>query len=746
MRPEAAANKSGRIVIQVTCSKQALHSPDCQGTGVSVALLTAISGCSNQNREVTVSRISIDVGGTFTDCLVLDADNNLRQFKSPTTPDDPSLGFMNSLEKAAAGYDQSLDSFVADVELLIHGTTLATNTLINENGAKTGMITTEGFRDVIEIRRGYKNIRTSMYDVFVPPYKPLIPRFLRKEVEERMLFSGETHTPLNEADVREAAEQLKEQGVESLAVCLLHSYANPEHEQRVAEIASEVLDDVYVTSSHEILPVWREWERFSTTAVSAYVGPAVKRYLSALVQRLKDTGFGGNLLLMLSDGLVETVEYCIPRVVYLIGSGPAAAPAAAHYAGKEAGFSNLLSFDMGGTSIDIGHIQNGEIPTTTDAWVQDEKVSMKMVDVHSAGAGGGSIAWIDSLGLLRVGPQSAGSDPGPACYGKGGEQPAVTDADLVLGYVPADFFLGGEIPLDEAKAKAAIEQKIAKPLGMSVPQAAQAILTTVTAFMADAITEISTRRGYDLREMAIVAGGGAGPVHAPFIAAHLGAPHVVIPAVAATFSAFGMLAMDVGRNYARSYITRATDLDVGRVQGLYDDMESEALSGFEQLHVAPEDGIFARTAELRYIGQFHEVEVAVPGGRLTETELEQVIENFHRKHEELYTFNMRWKGVELLTFRLRATVPKAPFELSKVAKGTKDASAALKRRRLCWFDGKEIDTPVYEGEKLLAGNSIKGPAIIEELATTVVVPNNFAMTVDGRRNYILTNNEAVARA
>ena len=693
-----------------------------------------------------MSRISIDVGGTFTDCLVLDADGDLRQFKSPTTPDDPSVGFMNSLDKAAAGYDQSLETFVSDVELLIHGTTLATNTLINENGAKTGMITTKGFRDVVEIRRGYKNIRTSMYDVFVPPYEPLVPRFLRKEVQERALFSGEIHTALDEAEAKELAEQLKEGGVESLAVCLLHSYANPEHEKRVADIAAEVMDDTYITSSHEILPVWREWERFSTTAVSAYIGPAVKRYLNMLVDRLKDTGFGGNLLLMLSDGLVETVEYCIPRVVYLIGSGPAAAPAAAHYTGMEAGFNNLLSFDMGGTSIDIGHIQNGEIPTTTDAWVQDEKVSIKMVDVHSAGAGGGSIAWIDSLGLLRVGPQSSGSDPGPACYGKGGEQPAVTDADLVLGYVPADFFLGGDIPLDEEESKKAIKEKIAEPLGMTVPEAAQAILTTVTAFMADEITEISTRRGYDLREMAIVAGGGAGPVHAPFIAAHLGAPHVLIPAVAATFSAFGMLAMDVGRNYARSYITRAKDLDIARVRGLYDEMESEALGGFEQLHVAPEDGVFTRTAELRYIGQFHEVEVDVPNGKLSEADLEQVIENFHKKHEDLYTFNMRWKGVELLTFRLRATAPKAPFELSKVAKGKKDASAALKRRRQCWFDGKEIDTPVYEGGKLLAGNQIDGPAIIEELTTTVVVPNNFTLAVDNRRNYILTNNDAGDRA
>jgi N-methylhydantoinase A len=319
-------------------------------------------------------------------------------------------------------------------------------------------LTTSGFRDVIEIRRGYKNIRTSMYNVFVPPYRPLVPRLLREEVEERMLYSGDVHTPLNEATVVQAVGRLKEHGIESIAICLLHSYANSEHEERTAELAKELVGSAYVTSSHEILPIWREWERFSTTVVSAYVGPATERYLGNLVRRLNGSGFQGSLLLMLSDGLVETVDYCMPRAVALIGSGPAAAPAAARHVGSLEGFSNLLSFDMGGTSIDIGHIQNGAIPTTTDGWVGEERVAIKMVDVHSAGAGGGSIAWIDSLGLLRVGPQSAGGDPGPACYGKGGHDPTVTDADLVLGYVPADFFLGGEIPLNEESAVKAIRR------------------------------------------------------------------------------------------------------------------------------------------------------------------------------------------------------------------------------------------------------------------------------------------------
>ena len=651
--------------------------------------------------------------------------------------------------------------------LLIHGTTLATNTLINENGARTGMITTRHFRDMLEIRRGYKNVRTSMYNVFVPPYKPLIPRRLRLEAEERVLYTGEVHQPLNEDEVREAARQLGREGVESVAIGFLHSYANTTHEQRAAEIVEEELGEgVYVTTSSQILPVWREWERFSTMAVSAYTGPAVKRYLLALEDRLAENGFAGSLMMMLSDGLVETVENCIPRAVYLIGSGPAAAPAAAVHLGSETGHKNLLSFDMGGTSIDIGVVMGGEIPTTTEGWVQDERVAIKMVDIVSAGAGGGSIAWVDSLGLLRVGPNSAGGDPGPACYAKGGTEPTVTDADLALGYIDPGFFLGGEIQLDPGLAESAIIDRVAEPLGMTVEQAAEAITTAVSSFTADEINEVATRRGIDVRDLTLVAGGGAGPAHAAFIADILGLPHVIVPSVASTYSAFGMFAMDVGRNYARSYITRFTDLDTDRVQALYEEMEQEAIAGFEEMGYRAEDVSFARTADLRYIGQFHEVEVEMPldpgqdlsktaettfrasvfrdaGGMRMLDAVEEAIDNFHAKHYDLYTFNMPWQGVELLTFRLRATVPKAPFELHRIPEGGPDPSAALKSHRDCWFGGERVSTPVYDGGLLKAGNQVVGPAIIEEPTTTVVVPASFVAEVDAQRSYHLNRNGAV---
>lgn len=682
-------------------------------------------------------RITIDVGGTFTDCLVLDPTGALRQFKSYTTPPDPSVGFVNALTKAAAGYGLTLGDFLGQVELIIHGTTLATNTLINRNGSLTGMVTTAGFRDIIEIRRGFKNIRTSMYNVFVPPYEPLAARNHRLEATERVLYSGEVHTPLVEDDVRAAAERLRTEGIEAIAVGFLHAYANPAHERRATEILREALPDAYVTSSHDILPVWREYERFSTTVVSAYVGPVVARYLRALEARLADAGFRGNLLLMGSDGLVESVEYCIPRAVYLIGSGPAAAPAGANYLGAGIGTDNILSVDMGGTSFDICMIRAGEIPTTTEAWVQDERVAIKMVDIQSGGAGGGSIAWIDQLGLLRVGPTSAGGDPGPACYRKGGTKPTVTDADLVLGYVPADFFLGGEIQLDTEAAVTAI-RTVADPLGMTPEAAAAAIFTTVNSYMADQITEVATRRGNDVRDFTLVAGGGAGPVHAASIADLLHMPRVVVPPIAATYSAFGMFAMDVGRNYARSYITRAKVIDLDRVNALYGDMEREAIEAFGAMGVAAGDVSFTRTADLRYLGQFHEVEVEVPSGTIDAAALDAAIENFHVRHEQLYTFSMKWQAVELLTFRLRATTPKAPFELSRIAEGGEDASGAIKRRRTVWWDGTPTDTPVFDGALLRAGNRFEGPAIVEETTTTVVVPPAYTVEVDPFKNYVMT--------
>ena len=681
-------------------------------------------------------RVCIDVGGTFTDCLVMDETGLLQKFKSSTTPSDPSIGLMNALKKAAKHYKSDIREFLGQIEVLVHGTTLATNILINERGSKVGMITTKGFRDSIEMRRGIKPIDVSLYNLFIPPNRPLVPRSRRIGVEERTLFDGSIMTPLNEQEVRDAVKKFKTIGVESIAVCFLHSYANPKHERRAAEIVREVAPEIFVSTSHETLPIWREFERFNTTAVGSYVGPAVAHYLTSLEKVLKDSGFAGTFLMMLANGLVQNVAECIRRPVFLLHSGPAAAPSGAVYLGKHLGEKNLLSVDMGGTSFDVCMIEKGDIPTTTEHWENDQRVAIKMVDIASIGAGGGSMAKTDALGLLRVGPQSAGAEPGPACYGNA-ENATVTDANLILGFVPADYFLGGEMKLDEKASRRAMKPVMEK-LGVDEKGAAEAIFRTVNANMANKITEVSTKRGHDIRDSIMIAGGGGGPIHGGFIADSLGIKRVVVPPVAALYSAFGMFAMDIGQDYARSFVGRAGNIDLDALNRVYAELEAEAINAFKQHGVPPDKIVLKRSADLRYVGQFHEVEVDMAGGKITRDAANAAAAGFARKHEELYTFAMPWKAVEILTLRLKATTPNAPFALPQVAKGDADPKPALKRRRSCRFNGRDVDTPIYDGEKVLAGNVISGPAIIEETTTTVVIPEAYVCSVDKYKNYILT--------
>jgi N-methylhydantoinase A len=665
------------------------------------------------------TRICVDVGGTFTDCLVMDEAGLLQKFKASTTPGDPSIGFMDAMRKAARHYGASVHEFLAQIEVVVHGTTLATNLQLTGRGAKAGMLTTENFRDTIEIRRGIKPVEVSLYNLFIPPSRPLIPRSRRIGVKERTLFDGKVLTPLDEQGVVAAVEKLKAQD-----------------ERRAAEICREIAPELFVSTSHETLPVWREFERFNTTSVGAYVGPAVAHYLTSLERVLKEFGFRGTFLMMLANGLVQNISECIRRPAFLLHSGPAAAPSAAVHLGRYFGDDRLLSVDMGGTSFDVCLINEGDIPTTTEHWENDQRVAIKMVDISSIGAGGGSIAKIDALGLLRVGPESAGAHPGPACYGRGTEA-TVTDANLILGYVPADYFLGGEMKIDAAASRRAMEP-LAKRLGTSETGVAEAIFRTVNANMANKITEVSTKRGYDVRNTVMIAGGGGGPTHAGFIADSLGIRKVVVPPVAALYSAFGMFAMDIGQDYARSFVSRVGNVDLDRLNRIYREMEAEALASFRTHGVEPDKVVLKRTADLRYTGQFHEVEAEVSGGELTRDSVAAAAESFARKHEELYTFAMPWKQVEILTLRLKASTPSPAFALPQVAQGNADAKSALKRRRVCRFNGRDVDTPIYDGERVLAGNVITGPAIIEETTTTVVIPEAYVCSVDKYKNYVLT--------
>jgi N-methylhydantoinase A len=686
---------------------------------------------------IVVKQLTIDVGGTFTDCLVLDDAGQLQRFKASTTPDDPTEGFFAAALKAAAYYGEGLERFLGEVEQIIHGTTLGTNILITERGAKVGMITTKGFRDVLEMRRGIRNLHGSMFDMFIEPYKPLVPRDLRLGVKERTLYTGKIHTALNEAELRAAARRLVDQGCTAIAVCFLHSYANGENELKAKRIVEEMAPDLYVTASHEILPVWREFERFSTAVVSAYIGPAVTRYACRLQSSLEQHGFRGRLMMMLANGLVQVVEECVDRAVYLLNSGPAAAPSAASYLGGLHRKDSLLSMDMGGTSFDVCVIRDGDIPTTTESWVGEHRVAIKMVDVPTVGAGGGSLAWIDSLGLLRVGPQSAGADPGPAAYGKGRDA-TVTDADLVLGYIAADYFLGGDIKLDRERAHQAVAG-VGGALKMDADQAAQAMFTTINTVMANLITEVCTKKGHDVRDFTLVAGGGGGGIHAGAIAKQLSIPMVIVPRVAALMSAFGMFAMGLGLEYARSCARRQNQLDFAEINRLYADMHRRAKEDFARIGIPDSQLSYQPTVEMRYVGQFHEVEIELPAGDLNEENLQLLLRSFHSKYEKMYTYSMTWRAAEFLTFRLKVTAPPRPVAMAAGAKAAGSVECARRGSRHCLFDGhaKRVETPAYDWDRMQPGHSVLGPALIDDKTTTVLVLPGFCCDVDGHRNLLL---------
>jgi N-methylhydantoinase A len=635
------------------------------------------------------------------------------------------------LGKAAEAADEPLDSFLGRVEHLFHGTTLGTNLLLTKRGAKVGFLTTARFRDQLEIRRGFRNLGESVFNQVRPPYEPLVPRHLRFGIPERVLYTGEVELPLDEGAVEDAVRAVVAEGCEALAIGFLHSYANQAHEHRAKEIAERVAPDLHVVCSSDVLPTLGEFERFSTAVVSAYIGRAVSAYLQKLEGELRANGFGGTLLIMLSSALMQTVDQCHERAVELLASGPAAAPAAALAVGKPLGNLDLIEIDMGGTSFDVCVIRGGTIPTTNEAWVGEERVATKMVDIRSLGAGGGSIAWVDSLGLLRVGPQSAGADPGPAAYGKS-DLPTVTDADLILGYLPADFFLGGELTLDADRAAAAVES-VGAPLGLGLEETADAIFQTVTVSMAGAVTEVCTKRGHDVRSFAIVAGGGAGGIHSAAIAEHLRVPTVIFPTAQPVLSAMGMLIMEIGQELAKVGVWNRTEVTADRLEATFEEMTAAEGETFRRMGVDLEQVSFARSIGARYQGQFHEVEIEVRAG----DDRDALIQRFHDRYEEIYGYSLPWRAVEILECHLRGSVEQAaPARLAETGEPPALEDARVGERR-CYVRGDYVDVPVYYRELLHAGHSFPGPALIDSRTSTILVPETFDATVDADRNVIL---------
>jgi N-methylhydantoinase A len=682
-------------------------------------------------------KVCIDTGGTFTDCVVLDDQGRKKEFKSPSTPADFSVGVVDAINEAASAFSLSTEQFLEKTELIMHGTTAATNALVTKNVARTALIGTKGFRDVIEIRRSLKIETRSMYEAFIPPYKPIVPRYLRFGVDEKTKRSGEILRGVDEDEILKIIEHLIRERIEAVAICLINSYANPENEKAVAAILEKHLDkDVFVTCSSEILPKIGEYERTSTCVINACLGPVVRKYLTRLEEKLKASGFRGQLLIMQANQYAQSVSAVIRKPAYLMGSGPASAPTGAAYLGRYIGEDNIITADMGGTTLDSGLLYKGTVNLKSGMWLDDDRLGIKVVEVSSIGAGGGSIAWFDSLGLLRVGPKSAGADPGPVSYGRGGTQPTVTDAAVVLGYIPDDYFWGGKLKLDKNSARGALK-KIAEKLDMTIEEAAQAVLTTVSSNMADGITEITTRRGYDVRDFSLLACGGGGGLCGAFMAELLNTKNVIVPQFAASFCAWSMFCLDVGRDYLRTYINKLDGADLRNMNNLYQEMIEEALAEFRVLNVERKDLTIVQSADVRYAGQFHEIELNLSSGEITQEDLERLKKDFHKKHDELFTFSLPQVRIELRNLRLIASVKSAPIDLPKIEKAARSAGDAVKRRRPCFFKGKFMDTPIYDGTLLGPGSSIQGHAVVEEPTSTIVIPPGFACNIDQYGNYIL---------
>ncbi|MBV9941672.1 MAG: hydantoinase/oxoprolinase family protein [Solirubrobacterales bacterium] len=678
-------------------------------------------------------RVGVDVGGTFTDLLVTHGSGEARLYKSPTTPADPSIGVLEGLERAARDQGRALDEFLADVGTIVHGTTITTNAVLTGDGARTGFVTTNGFRDVLNMRRGLK---ARQFEKYAPPV-PLVPRHRIQVVEERVTVDGSVMTPLREHDVREAARLFREQDVEAVAVSCLWSFRNPQHEERIGEILAEELPEAYVSLSTEVLPQIRVYERHSTTALNAYVGPVLRRYLVRLEEELSGQRFGGTLLIMQSNGGVMSPQLAQRFASNTLLSGPAAGPVAGVFYAATHGLQNAITIDMGGTSFDVSLVAGGTPAVTIEGEIGGHRVASPVVDIHTIGAGGGSIAWIDSGGLLAVGPKSAGADPGPACYGRGGTEPTVTDADLLLGYLDADFFHGGELRLDIDAARNAIGA-LCEPLGMDATEAAAGIYRVVNANMAAALGVVSVQRGYDPREFVLVVAGGAGPIHAAQIARELEIPLILIPRQSSVYCAVGMLISDLQHDYVRTYARDLDQVDLAEVGGLYRDMAADARATLVGEGM-DDDRIELRfSADLRYVGQFNEVEVpALNGTGDTEPRLGDMVAAFNERHDTLYGYSMPGAPVELINLRVSARGVTDKPGFSRGEPGEADPSAARKSSRRAYFDGEFVEVPVYDGLRLLAGNVVSGPAIVEQPTTTIVVPADAELDCDEHNNYLI---------
>ncbi|MFX1486305.1 MAG: hydantoinase/oxoprolinase family protein [Promethearchaeota archaeon] len=686
-------------------------------------------------------RIGCDVGGTFTDVIVFDERSGKTTVsKEHTMPKKPEASAYRAIKSAVDGAKLRPEN----ARYVSHATTIATNAIIGQIGlelSKTGLITTKGFRDLIEIGR---QIRPDPYDFFVDKPRPLIPRYLRKEVTERIGYDGCVLLKLNEEETRKAIRELRDEGVDSIAVCSLFSFVNPTHERRIRELIYDEYPGVSVALSHEILPEFREYERTTTTVLNAALAKLVGEYVEGLRSALKDQGLTCELLIMQSNGRIMKSEIAREKPVRIIESGPAAGVVAASYMAKLIDLPNIVSFDMGGTTTKVCLVEDYEPTVTTDFEVGGKAaagrsvigtgwpIRVPVIDLIEIGAGGGSIAWIDAGGALRVGPESAGAEPGPACYGLGGHKPTITDAYLLLGVINPDYFLDGKMRLNYSYSKRAVEEEIADPLGIDIIKAADGIAKVANSNMSRALRIVTIERGRDPRRLPIVAFGGAGPMVASNLMEDLGFERCIIPVAPGLFSAYGLLLTDIGHDYSMTYLCRTDSVELKLLNGYFGKLEKQGLMDLGREGISRSQILISRTIDMRYSGQSYELNVDVPRGAIDEGVLKTLEKRFCRLHKKTYGYSLEDGAIEIVNLRLTATGQTAPLKMKKRAKKGKDSSQARKYKREVYFEKEDekVECDIYDRNRLHPGNEVYGPAIIEQADTTVLIQPSQMANVD----------------
>ncbi len=661
--------------------------------------------------------IGIDVGGTFTDFAVVQDDASPAYFKTASTPLDPSEAVVQGLQDISEAYGISLGDLLSRTSLLIHGTTVATNTLLERKGTTVGLITTEGFRDLLELREGLKEDR---YNLRMTPVEPLAPRYLRHTLSERIRSDGTVETPLDLVSLDPILDAFEKEHVEAIAICLLFSYVNPAHEQAVASRLRQRFPETFISLSHQVIPQIKEYDRLSTTAVNAYIGPVYARYLHNMKDKIEAAGLKKDILTMTSNGGVTPLDMAGQQAVQAILSGPAGGVSGVAAYGRQMGEVNLIGFDMGGTSTDISLIEDGDPHITGEHYEAGWKISVPMIDIQTLGAGGGSLGRVDEGGTVHVGPQSAGAVPGPACYGRGGKLPTVTDADVVLGYLDPDNFLGGRSALYPDLAEQSIQEHVAESLSLSSVEAASGIIHVVTTAMAEGIRLLAVRRGVDPRNFVILAFGGASGLHIGRVARHLGISKVLLPAAAPVLSAYGMLTTDLRYDYAQSFTARLDTMDVDRIRNLTSHLAEEGLTKLRNQGLAERDISIQLAADMRYLDQIYEVTVPIPD--LTQADaviISQWASNFHQRYEALYSYHQLDQEIRLVTLRVTVSGKLPAIHIPRSSLSG-DAGQAVKGERRMYTE-TWCTAKVYDAARIGPGISIDGPAIIESDFTTILV-------------------------